>query len=56
MKNQNEDVYDLPDQYRVPVENDYYECSCGWFGRECVVVKEYGMIFYLCPNCSSELV
>ena len=36
-------------------EEEYYECSCGWYGNDPYVLKEFGMIFYICPDCSGEV-
>lgn len=36
-------------------EDVWFECSCGWFGKTPVVIKEFGMTFYICESCGSEV-
>ena len=38
-------------------EDNVMECyGCGWMGSEYIIIREFGMNFYLCPECGRECV
>lgn len=50
-----EDIYDFEDRDYYDEQEGYFECSCGWFGDSPNIIKEFGMVFYICPACSGEV-
>lgn len=55
-RNTREDVYDVPERHQEFIEDEYYECfGCGWYGKDYIALKEYGMVFFLCPVCGAEV-
>ena len=50
----NEDIWDLSEKEEY-YEDCEYECQmCYWKGNDPYVLKEFGMVWMLCPECGGE--
>lgn len=49
-----EDIYDREEHESYEEDDGYFCFSCGWFGKDVYIVKEYGMEWALCPICGAE--
>lgn len=52
-----EDIYDFNDRESYEENDDWFECqSCFALIKDPYVIKEFGMEWYLCPECGGECV